>query len=95
MQALTFYGAHALYSHVQVLYPLTRTLYIAYVKLHMRELFAIGVCLHDSTYCVIISHLLYGIVRIISPWAIFLRSALNRGWAYNTSWAYNANYHNI
>ncbi len=37
----------------------------------------------------------YRIVRIISPWAIFFTSALNRGWAYNTSGAYSANYHNI
>ncbi len=35
---------------------------------------------------------MYHIVSIISPWAIFLTSALNRV-AYNTSWAYNANYH--
>ncbi len=34
----------------------------------------------------------YRIVLIISPWVIFLTSALNRVWAYNTSWAYNTYY---
>ncbi len=31
-----------------------------------------------------INRYLLSIVRIISPWAIYLTSALNRGWAYNT-----------
>ncbi len=32
----------------------------------------------------VLGNFIYRIVRIISPWAISLTSALNRGWAYNT-----------
>ncbi len=39
---------------------------------------------HTYMYMYLQSITCTGIVRIISPWAISLTSALNRGWAYNT-----------
>ncbi len=36
---------------------------------------------------------MYSIIRVISPQAISLTSALNKGWAYNTSRAYIRIYH--
>ncbi len=55
----------------------------------------IKLCASSQTAVTFVQIFNYRIVRIISPWAIFLTSALNRGWAYNTSWAYNVNYHNL
>ncbi len=53
------------------------------------------VCVHVYVcvcVCACVYEVEYRIVRIISSWAIFLTSALNKGWAYNTSRAYSANY---
>ncbi len=54
------------------------------------------ISVYSKLTCIVARVLLdcnYRIVGIISPWAIFLTLALNRGWACNTSWAYNTYFH--